>query len=169
MFSLSQTTGYTVMALGCLEGIGGRWVLAKDVAQSTGIPLPYLSKILHALSQTGLVRSKRGYRGGFALARPADQISLLDIAEAVEGPEWLPQCLLGLTNCSKHQSCPTHQFWQEERQRIRQELGRITLQDVVKFQADMKATPGGKPASMCLSTSIHQARAAATGTLAQPT
>ena len=85
MFSLSQTTGYAILALGFLHECGDRLVLAKDITNCTRIPLPYLSKILNALTRTGLIVGKRGYQGGFALSRSADKISLCDVAEAVEG------------------------------------------------------------------------------------
>jgi Mrp family chromosome partitioning ATPase len=60
MFSLSQTTGYAILALGLLHKSGDRLVLAKDITQRTQIPLPYLSKILNALTRTGLIVGKSG-------------------------------------------------------------------------------------------------------------
>ncbi len=76
MLSLNQTTGYAILALAYLEQSPGRPRLAKDIAAATGVPLPYLSKLLHALTRTGLIHGKRGYRGGFTLAKPTSQISL---------------------------------------------------------------------------------------------
>jgi Rrf2 family transcriptional regulator, iron-sulfur cluster assembly transcription factor len=133
MLALSQTTGYAILALGCLDGCRGRLVLAREIAACTGTPLPYLSKLLHALCLQGLIEGKRGYRGGFVLSRPADQISLLEVAEAVEGQSWLPECLLGLAECSALQCCPTHEFWVVERQRIEEKLRTTTVADVAAF------------------------------------
>ena len=107
MFSLSQTTGYAILALSCLVDAEDRWVLSREIAARTGIPQPYLSKILHALGRSGLIEAKRGYCGGIALARPARQIRISDVAEAVEGPKWLPECMLGLSECSDLRCCPT--------------------------------------------------------------
>lgn len=61
-----------------------------------------------------LVESKRGYRGGFQLARPAAQTTLREVAEAVEGHKWLPQCLLGLEKCLDERACPTRAFWSQQ-------------------------------------------------------
>jgi Rrf2 family protein len=133
MLSLSQTTGYAILALSCLVGDEDRWVLSKDIAATTGIPGPYLSRVLHALGQSGLIRAKRGYRGGFALARPASRISLLDVAEAVEGRDWKAPCLLGLTSCAQIRACPTHTFWTRELARIERELRKTTLAQVGGF------------------------------------
>lgn len=109
-------------------------MLAKDIAKCTGISLPYLSKLLNALNGSGLIRAKRGYRGGFQLARSAKDISLLDVVESVEGRKWLPECLLGLDECSDDRACPTHAFWKRERSRIEKELKRQTLRDVAEFE-----------------------------------
>jgi Rrf2 family protein len=137
MLSLSQTTGYAILALSCLEmGDGENWILARDVAACTGIPKPYLSKILHSLQGSGLIRAKRGYRGGFALARPSSGISLVQIAEAVEGGAVFGCCLLGLAGCSEDRPCPAHGFWSAERERIRKMLARTTLRDVARFERD---------------------------------
>src|SRR3989304_795359 len=76
MLSLSQTTGYAILALGFMNECGDRLVLAKYITRCTRIPLPYLSKILNALTRTGLIVGKSGYQGGFALSRSADKITL---------------------------------------------------------------------------------------------
>ena len=133
MLSLSQTTGYAILALSCLVEDQDRWVLSRDIAATTGIPGPYLSRVLHALGRSGLIRAKRGYRGGFALARPASRISLLDVAVAVEGRDWKAPCLLGLTSCAQVRACPTHAFWTRELARIERELRKTTLAQVGGF------------------------------------
>ena len=142
MLALSQTTGYAILALSCLDGCRDRWVLAKDISQCTGITLPYLSKLLNALTSSGLVNAKRGYRGGFQLARSADRITLMDVAEAVEGSDWLPKCLLGLEECSDARACPTHAFWKTERSRIEEELRSQTLRHVAEFERQRGARLG---------------------------
>jgi len=134
MLALSQTTGYAILALTCLERRGEQWVLAKDISRCTGVPLPYLSKMMHALGDSGLIEAKRGYRGGFRLARSANKITLMDITEAVESKAWLPKCLLGLEHCSDERACPTHAFWSKERARIERELRKRTLREVARFE-----------------------------------
>jgi Rrf2 family protein len=108
-------------------------VLAKDITYATGIPLPYLSKILNALTRTGLIVGKRGYQGGFALSRSADEISLFDVTQAVEKQNWMPSCPLGIVGCSKKPLCPIHDFWMAQRAKIYTELRRITLADMSAY------------------------------------
>lgn len=160
MLSLSQTTGYAILALSCLKQCGCDLVQAKDIAECTGIPLPYLLKLLHAMGKADLVIAKRGYRGGFALARPAEQISLMDVAEAVDGQAWLPKCLLGLEDCSDQRQCPTHNFWKTQRQKIEAELRQTTVKDVAEFEAQQAKRRLGQ---CCAPTAGHVAVKAVAG------
>jgi Rrf2 family transcriptional regulator, iron-sulfur cluster assembly transcription factor len=135
MLCLSQTTGYAVLALSCLADVGeDRWVLSDSISQCTGIPRAYLSKIMHSLGSSGLIHAKRGYRGGFTLSRPAERISVMDVAMAVEGRAWLPKCLLGLNECSDDRACPTHTFWSEQRTQIEKKLSELSLREVAEYE-----------------------------------
>lgn len=131
MLSLSQTTGYAIKALACLPESGAPPRQIADVARCTRIPRAYLAKIVNRLVRQGLVSARRGHRGGIALAQPAEHISLLDIVEAVEGPDWLGPCLLGLDECRNQQECPTHGFWMELCRQIRDKLGTTSLASVI--------------------------------------
>ncbi len=133
MLCLSQTTGYAIMALACLDKHQGTPIVTRDIADATTIPMAYLSKILLSLSRRRLVNGKRGFGGGFVLAKPAEQIALIEVVEAIEGPNWLPSCLLGTTPCHDEQNCPTFEFWQRQRAEIQSELQRLTLRDVARF------------------------------------
>jgi Rrf2 family transcriptional regulator, iron-sulfur cluster assembly transcription factor len=127
MISLSQTTGYAILALGCIGSWKGDRVRSEAISDCTGVPKPYLRKLLYALRHAGLVEAKRGHHGGFALARPPSEITLLEIAEAVEPKRTGSDCLLGLPGCSDETPCPMHAFWKEERSKIQAELGRTSL------------------------------------------
>lgn len=134
MFGLTSASAHAILALSCLEQAEDRWVLARDLAACIGAPLPYLSKILNRLVGGGVVEAKRGYRGGFRLARPAGRLTVAEIVAAVEGPEFLTGCLLGLTTCSEERACPLHDFWKQERQRIAEQLELLHLGAVSAFE-----------------------------------
>lgn len=161
MLSLTQTTGYAVRALGCLADGGAEFLMARQVSDCTGIPLPYLSKVLNTLAREGLIEAKRGYLGGFRLRRPASALSLLEVADAVEGPEWRNACLLGLDRCHTEDPCPAHPFWERHRTEIEGELGRLTVADMAECEhrpnvATLKrcTTPGGCTSSPAKPDSI---------------
>ena len=134
MHPLSQSAGYAILALSCLEDPGGEPILVQHVAEWIGAPGPYLSKVFHALGKAQLVATKRGRNGGVVLMRPAREITLDMIAGAMDGEEWQTSCLLGLATCSDDRACPVHSFWTEERKRILQELHTPTLADVARFE-----------------------------------
>lgn len=99
MLPLSQTTGYAVRALQCLQEPGGHPVLVEEVAEYTGIPRSYLSKLIHKLAKKGLVVARRGHHGGVVLARPSTEITLEDLSDAIDGVAWRKRCLMGLLGC----------------------------------------------------------------------
>ena len=84
---ISRSTGYALVSVGYIaQNYKEGAVLAARVSKEYGIPLEYLLKILQQLVRANVLRSKRGPRGGFFLARPAETISLLEVVEAVDGP-----------------------------------------------------------------------------------
>ncbi|GAB6166344.1 hypothetical protein JCM19992_23440 [Thermostilla marina] len=130
MLAFSRTTGYAILALGCLERTQGAWVLSKQINACTGIPMPYLRKILHALGKAGLVETKRGYQGGFRLAQPAGEIRLIDVITAVEGEIAEKVCILGLRECNDKAPCPLHSYAGELRQELLEKLRNTSVADV---------------------------------------
>ena len=88
MMRIAKSTGYALLAVGYIarkQGAEGV-VLAQAVSKKYGIPLEYLFKILQQLVRADVLRSKRGPRGGFLLAKATNKISLLEVIEAVDGP-----------------------------------------------------------------------------------
>ena len=103
MLSLSVTTGYAIKALMCLESGDCVPQHVRDIAQCAGVPRAYLAKIFSALSREGLVQTKRGYRGGISLTRRPEDISLLQIVEAVDGDDLARACVFLMENYSEEQ------------------------------------------------------------------
>jgi Rrf2 family iron-sulfur cluster assembly transcriptional regulator len=84
---LNRGVEYGVEGLTYLARAGGeRSTLLREVSRATSIPETFLSKIFQRLVRSGLIRSRRGFRGGFLLARPASQITLREVVEALQGP-----------------------------------------------------------------------------------
>jgi len=84
---ISRSTGYGLVAVGYIAKHPERdIILSQTISKEYNIPLEYLLKILQQLVRAGVLRSKRGPRGGFSLAKPAKKITMLQIIEAVDGP-----------------------------------------------------------------------------------
>ncbi len=146
---LSQTTGYAIFALSCMNDSSGQPRRIRDVAGHTGLPQAYLARIVSQLAHHGIVHAKRGYRGGIVLAQPGEAISLLRIVEAVEGKQWLGACLLGLDRCRGLGTCPTQAAWKRLREEIARVLRTTTLADVIRCSRANQGglTRGGQGAS----------------------
>jgi Rrf2 family protein len=84
---ISRSTQYGLIALGYIAQHGeAGLVMSETISKQYNIPLEYLLKILHQLVRGGVLRSKRGPRGGFSLAQSPKDINFLQIIEAIEGP-----------------------------------------------------------------------------------
>ena len=84
---VSRSTGYALLAVGYIaKHQRKKNVLSQDISKQYDIPLEYLLKILQQLVRANVLRSKRGPRGGFSLAKPTKKINMLEIIEAVDGP-----------------------------------------------------------------------------------
>ena len=132
MLPLSQSSGYAVLAMSCLEDPGGKPTLVVDVAARTGFPRPYLSKMIHKLAKKGLVVARRGHHGGVVLARPSTEITLEDLSDAIDGSAWRNRCLMGLLGCSDHSPCVLHEFWHTTLDQIMARLRSVTLADLAQ-------------------------------------
>ena len=131
---MTQSTGYAITALGHVAAMGQRPLLIKEIADATGLPHPYLAKIIHTLARRGLVVTRRGVGGGVALAREACSITLFDVAEAMDDPLLDERCMLGAAVCSDERACPTHAFWSQHRQHQIDFLRERNLADVAAFE-----------------------------------
>jgi len=109
---LSRTAEYAVRAMVALRSEDARRpLLARQVAERTGIPTNYLSKVLNNLARAGLVTGTRGRNGGYRLARPARQITAYDIVCEFDPLSDQRRCFLGNAVCSKETACPAHDQW----------------------------------------------------------
>jgi len=104
-----------------------RVVLISEVAAAQGVPESYLAKIFQHLVKAGLVRSHRGARGGFTLARSPEEITLRQIVEAIEGPLVLNRCLDPREGCERSADCPVHQALATTQQALIASLDAVSL------------------------------------------
>jgi Rrf2 family protein len=128
---ISRSTGYALVAVGYVaqyyrEGA----VLASRISKQYNIPLEYLLKILQQLVRANVLRSKRGPRGGFFLARPAENITLLEIIEAVDGPMFSHLQLAEQTN-NEPFSLKMEKVCKNVTERVRDIFGQAKLSEML--------------------------------------
>jgi Rrf2 family protein len=135
----TSTTEYAIRGMSELasRSTGGS-VLLDQLVAGTDLPRDFMAKIFQRLVKAGLLRSAKGRGGGFTLARPAHEITLMHIVEAIEGPQRLDQCVVGLEKCTDVMPCPQHDLYKPLRQRLKDYLNTTTLADLA---ASLKSKP----------------------------
>ncbi len=129
---LSTRSRYGVRLMIALAAAGSdKSVFLKDIAASEDISEKYLSLIVIPLRAAGLIRSIRGARGGYVLAREPKDISLCDIVEAVEGETCLVNCLKDTAICPRTPLCPTRDTWAQLSNTIKEAMAAVTLAQLV--------------------------------------
>lgn len=128
---LTQTAEYALRTMAQLAiDDDGEPVRAKDLAQTTGIPPHYLSKLLRKLVVAGLLKSEKGHGGGFKLAKKPSAIRFLDVLRAVDAPSTTPHCAFGWPRCSNEKPCPLHPVWVQLSESFEAWAERRTLADL---------------------------------------
>lgn len=141
MLRISRLTDYATVILAALAEEPDRTQTAAAIALRTRIAPPTVSKLLKQLHHAGLVRSTRGLRGGYQLARPPAQISAAAILDALEGPVALTDCSVGQGQCGIEQTCRVGRVWQKVNLAIRRSLGEITLAQLAGIDTAPVRTP----------------------------
>jgi Rrf2 family protein len=115
----SRSAEYAIRALVRVAELSeGKFALVKDIASESDIPQHFLSKILQDLARVGLLRSSKGPGGGFRLAIAPEEIPMMQIVEAVDGPGRYDRCPAGCAECSDRAPCGFHDSWMPLRSRI---------------------------------------------------
>jgi Rrf2 family transcriptional regulator, iron-sulfur cluster assembly transcription factor len=112
----------------------GRVSMLSAIAQAQDVPPRFLAKIFQSLAKAGVVKSHRGAKGGFSLARPASEVTIRDVVEAIEGPIQLNVCLAEPGECDQDHYCPMHQVWQDAQVRMLEVLGHTTFAEMAQAE-----------------------------------
>ena len=137
MLRLTNFADYAVVLMSSLAKQDDIKASAQELSTRTGIPAPTVSKVLNALGQGNLLQSHRGLKGGFSLSRPAGEISIADIIEAVDGPICLTECANGDTknDCSLLEICDIRPHWPPINKAVRNSLAAIDLAQISQIES----------------------------------
>jgi Rrf2 family protein len=112
------------------------YVLLDELCEGTDLPRHFVAKIFQDLVRKGLLVSAKGRGGGFALARPPENITLLEIVAIVDGAEEVDACVVGMSKCDDEQPCPQHDQWAPIRAKLKEFLTETTLAGMAKSLQD---------------------------------
>ena len=138
--NISMKSRYAVRALTELarreESQPGKPVRLAEIADSRGMPLQFLEQVFAALRRAGVVRSRRGAAGGYALAKPAGEITVLDVVATLDGVPSPAECTQGL--CDRMDSCGAASVWIEAQAALEQVLGGTTIGDLLAREDSLR-------------------------------
>ena len=142
----SRSTEYAIRAMAVLaKQPTGKLCGAREIADSAAIPRPFLWKILQNLTRKRLLRSFKGVRGGYELAKPAHRISVLDIIDATTPAEALAGCMLGFGNCDSMHPCALHLVWANFSKDLTTKFRKTSLTELARLSTQRKRR-NGRPA-----------------------
>ena len=130
---ITHEADYAIRIMYCLAE-RNQTISAKQISDDSGVPSRFALKILRRLTQAGLTESFKGVSGGYQLARAADQISLGEIIEVIDGPIEINHCLSSEFDCSRVQQknkCTFHRLFSAINQDIRSKLFDLPLSQFV--------------------------------------
>lgn len=131
---VSQTAEYALRAMAALATVSSKTpIRAVDLSRATTIPSHYLAKVLRRLVLAGLLTSQKGQGGGFTLARPAQDITFLEILEAVDAFPAEGRCAFGWPVCDAANPCPLHDIWSRLNVQQREWATTATLAEVAEY------------------------------------
>jgi Rrf2 family iron-sulfur cluster assembly transcriptional regulator len=107
---LSNTSRYAIRAVIFLEIYASpqKKIGIREISGELGIPMPFLGKILQTLAKKKVLESTKGPNGGFALKKPAIDISVMEIVEIIDGADSFNQCVIRTSPCSNESPCILH-------------------------------------------------------------
>jgi Rrf2 family protein len=133
LMQITRQADYALRAVIYLSRLGPEERAAtSQIAQEQRIPPSFLAKIVSQLSVAGLLQTSRGARGGVSLAKSPEEITVLDVVEAIDGPILLNECVACGGNCSFGESCPMKPVWTDTQSELVNRLKNITFNSFVQ-------------------------------------
>ncbi len=132
----NNTAVYALRAMAVLAELPpGDSLRSGDLADQTGVPVHYLAKVMRRLVLAGLVRSRKGHGGGFALARPARKITFAEILSAADAAVEPGRCAFSWKRCDPKKPCPLHSVWSKLQETVDGWAQRTTLASATSLKA----------------------------------
>jgi Rrf2 family protein len=150
MLRLTKKADYGLMALKYLAEQTGGARSAKDIAEAYHIPPQLLAKILQTLAKGGLLISHAGTNGGYALSRPASEISAFEVIRTIDGPLFITSCITIHGACDLTSTCTIKEPLRKVNDSIKDLLSGIHISDLVEASDTEPAPVGGGLVSIAL-------------------
>ncbi len=129
--NFSRESEYAVRGMVALAGAPPQEALTlQEIAAQGNLPQGFLAKIFQKLVRHGLIESHRGVQRGYTLARPASEIVLRQVLEAIEGPDLFDRCIFSHRRCGQEGRCVLHAYWGRLRGEVTKLFEEVSLGDL---------------------------------------
>lgn len=142
MLRISKLADYAVMITVKMASRRYDWCSASDLVALTGLNVPTVRKILKLLSVKTILTARRGVSGGYLLSRGPNEISMLEVIEAIDGPIAFTECCIDEKGACQKLMCHMPEYWQLINRHIRQSLRNFKL-------SDLAVLPDNKTSLVC--------------------
>jgi Rrf2 family protein len=116
----------------------GKVTPLSEISEAQEVPEKFLAKIFQSLSKSGLVRSHRGVKGGFSLAKKPETIKIKEIVESIQGPYYISKCLHSENTCDKEDNCPIKILLGKAQDALIEVFEAHTVADMLRWQQTEK-------------------------------
>lgn len=139
MLRVAKLTDYATVVLTVLAASPGEVLSATGIAERAGLEATTVAKVLKPLAQAQLVEGFRGAHGGYRLSRPAREVRLIDVIEAMEGPLSVTECSTHDGTCGLETSCGIRRNWRRINDVLVEALRGVSLADMVEPEPEPRA------------------------------
>jgi FeS assembly SUF system regulator len=130
MVRISKLTDYGIVIMALFAGSPTRLFQAREISNQTQVALPTVSKLLKSLTRHKFLTSLRGVTGGYQLATSPNNITIVDLIRALEGPIAITECSLGHDHCTSEALCTLRAPWLHINRVIIDALNAVKLSDL---------------------------------------
>jgi Rrf2 family protein len=113
---------------------GGKITPLSEISENQNVPEKFLAKIFQSLSKTGPIKSHRGVKGGFTLGKPADQITVKDVVESIQGPYHISKCLIDPTDHQGPAGASLRKLLEKAQNALLTVFSTHTIKDLTEWQ-----------------------------------
>ena len=145
MLQITKKADYAVRLMLEVALHSGGAITTAEIAERQDIPYQFLRKVALAMASRGLLVSERGGKGGLTLARPAEDISVLDVLRALDLPP-INDCAIDPHNCSRREACAVFPVWFEAQRELERVFGGMPLSKLVRAHRAIHTHDGGETA-----------------------
>ncbi|MFN8519450.1 MAG: Rrf2 family transcriptional regulator [Chloroflexota bacterium] len=138
---LTRRGDYAIRAVIALARHAPDVVGAARIAEETGIPRRFVAQVMTEVVRSGIAETRLGRSGGYRMRRPASQVSVLDVVEAVEGDVGRHSCVLRNAPCGRGGTCDVHEVFLAAQDALLEELRRATIASLLRDGSELAAVP----------------------------